>query len=207
MKPVAAGASEGDVETQVVLPLLTRGEFLALDKVDVRSKEGISARDIGKGAKKKIGYIPDYCVYKRSLPVLIIEAKSPAGDVAQAYAEARLYAGEINRSFPTGVNPCSRVLATNGIDLFAGHWDAEPALITTIADLQVGAAPLDELILLCGNQTLQGISQPLSDLLRSSDFRRPFNRGAGQAQILSRIDPNTFAADLAPDPPPLFLVS
>jgi hypothetical protein len=34
--------------------------------------------------------------------------------------------------------------------------------------------------------------------LRASDFKRPFNQGSGQVQIDSRIDPNTFAADLDP---------
>jgi hypothetical protein len=38
------------------------------------------------------------------------------------------------------------------------------------------------------------------EALRSKDFKRPFNHGGGSAQIASRIDPNTFAADLAPVP-------
>jgi hypothetical protein len=198
MNPVGAGASEGDVETQVVLPLLTRGEFLALKSTDIRSKEGISARDIGKGSKRKIGYIPDFCAYRQALPLLVVEAKSPAVDVSQAYGESCLYAGEINRSFPAGLNPCSVVLATNGVELLAGHWDASPEITTTIEELKVGSSVLDVLIGLCGNDALDKIAQPLSERLRSADFRRPFNHGAGQAQILSRIEPNTFAADLAP---------
>jgi hypothetical protein len=198
MDSVQTGGSEGDVETLVVLPLLTRGEFLGYEPVEIRSKEGISARDIGKGAKRKIAYIPDFCAYKQSLPVLVIEAKSPAAAVAQAYAEARLYAGEINRSFPPGVNPCCRVIATNGISLLAGHWDAEAALRVEVGVLTAGSAELDELIALCGSDSLEQIVRPLSEQLRSSRFRRPFNQGAGQAQVLSRVDPNTFAADLAP---------
>jgi len=112
MDAVWDGASEGDVETQIVVPLLTRGEFLAIDLRDIRSKEGISARDIGKGTKRKIGYVPDFCAYQHSLPVLVIEAKSPAADVRQAYAEARLYAAEINRSFISGLNPCCRLISS-----------------------------------------------------------------------------------------------
>ena len=113
-------ASEGDVETQVVLPLLTAGELLGIPREDVRSKEGISATDIGKGTKRKIGYIPDFSIYKLALPVAVIEAKARSGDVEKAYGEARLYALEINRSFPTGCNPCSRVLATDGATILAG---------------------------------------------------------------------------------------
>ena len=198
MDAIQKNATEGDVEIQVVIPLLTRDELLGIPLVEIRSKEGISARDIGKGTKRKIGYIPDFCVYKNSLPILVIEAKSPAADIEQAYAEGRLYAGEINRTFPTGLNPCSRVLATDGRRVFAGFWDAEPQLIADVGVLKVGSRELDELVQLCGNDALNGVSRPLSERLRSSNFRRPFNQGAGPAQIISRIDPNTFAADLAP---------
>jgi len=198
MDSVGAEATEGDVETLVVLPLLTRGELLGIELSAVRSKEGISARDIGKGSKRKIGYIPDFCAYKHSLPVLVIEAKSPAADVVQAYAEARLYAGEINRSFPPGVNPCSRVLASNGVALLAGYWDAEPQLTTDLESIHVGSPELDQLISLCGSDALEQLARTASEQLNSTRFRRPFNQGAGQAQILSRIEPNTFGADLAP---------
>jgi hypothetical protein len=198
MDAISENDSEGDVETLVVLPLLIRGEFLGLHPTEIRSKEGISARDIGKGAKRKIGYIPDFCVYKRSLPALVIEAKSPRADAAQAYAEARLYAGEINRAFPPGLNPCARIIATNGIQLFAGHWDAEPSIVTNVQLLRVGARELDDLINLCGQDALDHLTRPISEKLSSLPFRRPFNQGAGPSQILSRIDPNTFAADLAP---------
>ena len=92
MGPLPADATEGDVETQVALPLLTRPEFLGIPADEIRSKEGISARNIGKGAKRKVGYVPDFCVYKQSLPTLIVEAKSPANDPHRAYDEARLYA-------------------------------------------------------------------------------------------------------------------
>ena len=70
------GASEGDVETQVVLPLLTAGELLGIPREDFRSKQGISATDIGKGTKRKIGYIPDFSIYKHALPVAVIEGES-----------------------------------------------------------------------------------------------------------------------------------
>src|SRR3954470_19106489 len=98
MEHVPDEASQGDGETRVVLPLLTRSGYLGIPLDDIRSKQGIAARDIGKGAKRKVGYVPDFCVYKQSLPVCVVEAKAPGKDVYQAYAEARLYALEINRS-------------------------------------------------------------------------------------------------------------
>lgn len=198
MEPVDKEASEGDVETQIVLPLLTRAEFLGISLDSVRSKQGISARDIGKGAKRKIGYIPDYCVYKRSLPILVVEAKAPAADVDQAYSEARLYAAELNRSFPPGDNPCCRIIATNGVALLAGHWDAEAAVRVSVSDIVPGADILDQLVALVGNTCLDNLAKPISAALRAKDFKRPFNQGAGPSQIASRVEPNTFAADLAP---------
>ncbi|MER8917686.1 hypothetical protein NKI32_28210 [Mesorhizobium sp. M0761] len=198
MNPVLDGATEGDVETQILTPLLTRAELLAIPLDEIRSKEGISARDLGKGAKRKIGYIPDFCIYKQSLPVLVVEAKSPSSDVVAAYGEARLYATEINRSFPAGINPCCRVIATNGIALLAGHWDADPAISTKIELLAPGTSTFDDLSALLGNEILSRLASQLNDALRSKSFKRPFNQGAGPSQIASRIEPNTFAADLAP---------
>lgn len=198
MKPLGKDASEGDVETQVVVPLLTRSEFLGIPLEDIRSKKGISARDIGKGAKRKVGYIPDFCVYKLSLPTLVIEAKSPANDVHHAYAEARLYALEINRSFPSHLNPCCRIIATNGVTLLAGAWDAEPTLTVAVAELVAGSSALDELVSLAGDNVISTLVDPVHKALRATDYKRPFNQGAGPSQIASRIEPNTFAADLAP---------
>lgn len=198
MKQVATDSSEGEVETQVVIPLLTRPDLLGIPLAEVRSKSGISARDIGKGTKRKVGYIPDFCVFKKSLPILVVEAKSPAQDVHVAYGEARLYALELNRSFPHKVNPCCRILATNGVQVVAGHWDSDPELIVDVGSIQSGSAELDRLSSIVGNDGIERIAVSMSRQLRSDDFKRPFNQGAGNSQISSRIEPNTFAADLAP---------
>ena len=186
------------METQVVLPLLTAKEHLGIPLEDVRSKEGISARDIGKGTKRKIGYIPDFCIYKHALPIAVIEAKSPLGNAQQAYAEARLYSLEINSSFPTGCNPCSRVIATDGTTILAGCWDSEPAISAKVSDIVVGSPYLDELTALLGDDALSRLGLEASRALRAEGFARPFNQGAGATQIDSSIDPNTFAADLSP---------
>jgi hypothetical protein len=198
MHPVPKGASEGDVETQILLPLLERSEFLNVPLDEIRSKNGIAARDVGKGLKRKLGYIPDFCVYKHSLPILVVEAKSPTNDVHQAYSEAALYALEINKAFRHKLNPCCRVIASNGITLLAGHWDAEPELSVSVRDIEPASSTLDSLVSLLGNESLEQIAAPIIKALRASDFKRPFNQGAGEIQINSRIDPNTFAADLAP---------
>lgn len=166
-------ASEGDVETQIVVSLLTRAELLGIPHDHIRSKEGISARDIGKGSKRKVGYIPDYCVYKKSLPVCVVEAKAPLKDVAQAYAVASLYALELNRSYPHNLNPCCRIIATNGISLLAGRWDTGPEIDIPLSSLTSGTSALDALIALVGNDQLEHIISPISEALRSRGFKRP----------------------------------
>lgn len=58
-----ADATEGDVETQVVLPLLTRSEFLGIDNSDIKSKEFLAAFDIGKSVrvpKRRRGMFPTF---------------------------------------------------------------------------------------------------------------------------------------------------
>jgi hypothetical protein len=198
MKEISDGATEGDVETQVVLRLMTNPELLDIPVDDIRSKNGIAARDIGKGAKRKIGYIPDFCVFKKSLPIIVVEAKAPHNDVVQAYSEARLYAHEINSDFPSGLNPCSRILATDGKRLLAGTWDASPSIDFEIGSIAPGTREIDELRTLLGQQTIQDIALQISEKIRAKDFKRPFNQGSGEVLISSRIEPNSFSADLAP---------
>ncbi|MGU9980463.1 hypothetical protein ACJ4V0_10525 [Phreatobacter sp. HK31-P] len=198
MSVISDGTTEADVEIRAIIPLLTRSETLAIPIEDIRSKEQISARDIGKGQKRKVGYVPDFTIHKKSLPVAVIEAKAPSADVTLAYAEARLYALEINRNFPSGINPCCRILATNGQNVLAGKWDAEPELIVSLGELSPGSNALDKLIALLGTKTLDILADNASQALRFSDFKRPFNQGAGPTQIGSRIEPNSFAADISP---------
>ena len=45
MDALAVSASEGDTEAQIALPLLTGNEHLGIPLKDVRSKEGLSARE------------------------------------------------------------------------------------------------------------------------------------------------------------------
>lgn len=193
------GATEGDVETQVVLPILSRAEYLGIDGSWIKSKEFLAAFDIGKGAKLRKGYIPDYCVYVLSLPVVVIEVKAPTVPVENAWEEASLYSHVLNKRFPTKVNPCELVFATNGSEFMAGRWDtASPELFGPVKDLVIGGALLSRLQGLLGRAELERLGKAASTLLRSDGFRRPASQGEGPALISSKLDPNTFAADLSP---------
>jgi hypothetical protein len=192
-------ATEGDVETQFVVPLLTNSEFLNIDLVHIKSKEFLASFDIGKGAKTRKGYIPDFCVYMHSLPLLSIEVKAPNVSIQDAWSESSLYALELNKRYPTNINPCKSIFVTNGINYSAGVWDnMVPIVSGLVNELLVGSEDLETLRSLIGKRELERQGRDLSGLLRLVGFKRPFNSGTGPVLIESKVEPNTFAAQLSP---------
>ena len=109
-------ANESDVEQKFLWPLLTTPSpnGLGYQPVDIKTKPNIRRLKIDKGHAEKL-YHPDYVVVIAGIPVFIIEAKHPDEDPVAALREARLYAQELNASFPTGINPCNRIVASNGL--------------------------------------------------------------------------------------------
>jgi len=192
------GETEGDVETKIILPILQKDTYLGIPNGYIKSKDYLSPRDIDKGGSKKSGYYPDFAVFINSLPVCVIEAKSPENSTQDAYREACLYAHEINRSYPSQINPCCVVIGSNGKTIRAGFWDSDPVVNCPIEDLVVGSKTLSEFQELSSFGVLTVLSDEISSKLRLSDFRRPFNQGEGPALINSKIGSNTFAADLSP---------
>lgn len=190
--------SEGDVETKIVVPLLTNEGLLGVDPAFVRSKEHLRPIDVGKGASKTRGYYPDFSIYINALPICIVEAKSPANDVKQGYREAALYALELNKHFPAKINPCQVLISTNGVEIHAGSWDGEAVLKCKVGELVAGSSQLLQLQELAGLSVLQSQANAISISLRSKDFKRPFNRGEGPTLINSKVGNNSFAAELAP---------
>src|SRR5208283_104391 len=74
-------------------------------------------------------HFPDYLIVQGTVPLLVIEGKKPDSDVLGAFREARLYANELNAIHPSGLNPATRVIASDGKRLFAGWYDqATPIL-------------------------------------------------------------------------------
>ncbi|MEW7008129.1 type I restriction enzyme HsdR N-terminal domain-containing protein [Lentilitoribacter sp. EG35] len=190
--------TEGDVETKVVGPLLQEEIYLAIPKDFIKSKTYLSPRDIDKGGAKKFGYYPDFSIFINSLPICIIEAKSPQNSEDDAYREACLYAHEVNRAYPNNVNPCQLVIGTNGKSIKVGYWDSDPKLNVRVEDLLVGTKALQDLQELCSYSVLSSFANDVTAKLRLADFKRPFNQGEGSALINSKVGSNTFAADLNP---------
>ena len=144
IKPCHIDATEGDVETQVALPIFEDTNYLFIPRINIKSKEYLAPLDIDKGRSRQSGYIPDYCIYVNSLPVCVIEVKSPSNSTEDAYVEACLYAHALNRSFGTKINPCSVAIGTNGITIRAGGWDSAPIVDCRIEDLLPGSKILND---------------------------------------------------------------
>ncbi|MCZ8217130.1 MAG: type I restriction enzyme HsdR N-terminal domain-containing protein, partial [Cyclobacteriaceae bacterium] len=116
--------SESDVEQKIIWPLLTNPEPLGLGyhQTEIQTKFSLKKLEIDKGAKSHL-YYPDYLITIDGIPTIIIEAKKPLEDLNEAYRQASLYAGEVNRHFESNTNPCSLIIACDGLSLVAGFWD------------------------------------------------------------------------------------
>ena len=143
--------TESDVEQKLIWPLITEKvpNGAGLFPADVLTKTSIRRLEIGKGTAKKL-YYPDYMVVLAGLPVLVIEAKAPHESAERGLAEARLYANELNALFPSGVNPCIRVVACNGPDLLSAPVDAaEPDIRLKHNDISAGSTLYAQLVSEC----------------------------------------------------------
>jgi hypothetical protein len=155
--------------------------------------------EIGKGTSRKL-YFPDYLVVLAGMPVLVIEAKAPGEDLDEALAEARLYGNEVNALFPSGVNPCGRVLASDG-----RHIVSSP-IVTASQDIrlaydEVSAASISfaRLTDVCQKDALQHHADAIRRKFRPSKFMRAVNQIGGPAFQNEELPSNTFGATISGD--------
>jgi len=137
--------SESDVEQKVVTPLLSGDIYLEVSNRQIFSKQYLAPTVLDKTAGRTTGYYPDYTVWMRGFPVLVVEAKAPDVPSENGYREASLYARHLNQSYPTGLNPCHFLMSTNGKTLLAGYWDSQPTLEIQVTNLRLGCADLEKL--------------------------------------------------------------
>ena len=117
--------TESDVELKIIYPLLTTNTPDGLNFFDynIQTKHSIKKLTIDKGNVSKL-YYPDFAIIVEGLPIIIIEAKKPNEDLDEAYRQACLYSNEINRAFPSKINPSELIIACDGLRLYAGYSDA-----------------------------------------------------------------------------------
>lgn len=119
--------TESDVEMKIIYPLLKSRmpEGLGIEEYNIQTKSSLKKILIDKGANSKL-YYPDFAITISGIPLMIVEAKKPNEDLQEAYRQACLYANEINREYPTNINPCRYIIACDGLNLYAGQHDSSP---------------------------------------------------------------------------------
>ncbi|MBM3654791.1 MAG: hypothetical protein FJX06_18605 [Alphaproteobacteria bacterium] len=153
---LAALQSERDVEDKLLYPLLISEPPTGLgsDPSQIRAQKNLRKFTIGKGRDQK-SYVPDYVILRGNLPLVVAEAKKPIENVLEAFREARLYAAELNSIHPSGLNPTTRVIASNGLRLVAGlHDQSQPVVDLTLEEIDPYSIGMAELIELCGTRAL-----------------------------------------------------
>jgi len=176
--------TESDVEQKLLWPLLTTAppNGVGLVAADILTKLSIRRLEINKETSNKLYYL-DYMVVLAGLPVLVIEAKAMNESVEQGLAEARLYGTELNALFPSGINPCVRVIACNGRVLQSAPVDtADPNITLQFADISAGNTLFARLIDTCRRTVLQGYA----DEVRLMHV--PYRRQSGRCRPVERSD-------------------
>jgi hypothetical protein len=190
--------TESDVEQKILMPLLIGGAYLSVPASSVHTKEYLEPTQLDKDGGKKRGYFPDYSIWASGFLVMVVEAKAPQVPVEEGYREASLYARHVNQGYPTGLNPCRFILASNGEALQFGFWDAQPELTISVCDLRPGSAILERLCGASAFRALDDHAQACLRQVRTKTAQFPFEIAGGQSLLNAKLPVNTFASDLSP---------
>lgn len=181
------------------MPFLASGSFLAIPSAWIRTKEYMTPTQVDKAAGKRRGYVPDYSIWRSGLPLMIVEAKAPDVDVAVGLREARLYASEINKRYPPGVNPISYVLACNGVHLALSSWDSETDTVSApIVDAMPGTQVFDIFQETIGYRALEKYADKIASHFETRQFSRASAYLGGQDALNRLLGVNEFAEPLYP---------
>jgi energy-coupling factor transporter ATP-binding protein EcfA2 len=193
--------NESDVEQKLVFPLLSSSlpNGLGFPISGIKTKANIRRYLIGKGKEQKL-YFPDYLVILNGLPLVVVEVKSPEESIDDGYREARLYANELNAAFPSGVNPVSYVIATNGRQLWAGHVDSDtPKFLLGLEDLDASSPIFASMQLEVSLAPLEQTSTRLIEKLVKRPYKKATRLVGGQSVRNEEIGHNSFGSTIALD--------
>lgn len=195
--------NESDVEQKLVQPLLiaSNPEGLGYNLSDFRTKADLRKIEIDKGNASKL-YYPDYIILLQGLPVLVVEVKHPnENDLSQALREARLYANELNAMFPTGVNPCRKILVTNGLKMQAAYNDSNNVEIEVdIASFDIANSDFYNLLEFASKSVLVDFSRNIYSKIRgNAHYSKPANVLGGKTIQNEELPENSFGSNLSLD--------
>jgi len=191
--------SESDVEQKLLFPFLTHPSFVGLPVSVVRTKEYMTPTTIDKAAGKRYGYVPDYSIWLGGLPLVVVEAKATDITVESGLRDAHLYASEINKRYPPGVNPIGFVLASNGVQFALAEADSQTnALIFAVGEAVPGSAVLQAIKDAIGKDALDKRVKTLAAHFQTRGFFAVSNYMGGQAVVNRQLGVNEFAEPLFP---------
>ncbi|MEN6307091.1 MAG: type I restriction endonuclease [Anaerohalosphaeraceae bacterium] len=190
--------NESDVEQKLIYILLNNKTYLGFNEEEIYTKKYLIPRDIDKGAGKKTGYYPDYAIILGGIFSMVVEAKSPNESVDEGFREAQLYAHEINKRFPEGVNPAKYVISCNGIEILYGSWDNDRPNRIPVNEMTIGKYEFESFLSLYKRDTvLPGINKIRAGMFPNKRFK-PLIFTGGPARQNQEISPNRFSEDLIP---------
>jgi len=191
--------NESDVEQKFMWSLLTLPEPIGLgfSASDIKTKKDIRRIKIGKAENAKL-YYPDYLIVMSGLPLVAIEAKSPKEKIDDGLHDARLYASELNALFPAGVNPCRRIIATNGKLLASSPWDTGTIDVHITHDhIDPADIQFDNFVNLNSRKTLQSLADEILLKIKPKNYYRPTSLLGGHSIRNEEIGHNSFGAKIA----------
>ena len=129
---------------------------------------------------------------------MVVEAKAPEEDLYTAFAEARLYAAEVNAIFPHKVNVCSKIVVSNGTETWIGHYDqAEPVLTLSFDDFSSECKKFVELLKFCSKDELLRIAnKPYIESRGKAIFNTPVSELGGKRVQDEELVENTYGRTL-----------
>jgi len=190
--------TESDVEQKFLYPYLTSISPMGLSFSDseVFTKQILRRRLIGKGKQKY--YYPDYLITIRGIPVLVVEAKAPEVDLVDAYAEARLYAAEVNASYPHNISVCQKIIVSNATETWAGYHDQDiPQFKLSFSDFKAENVNFVELNKFCCKSELtKYANKPYIDAKGKAVFNTPVSLIGGKRSQDEELVENSYGRNL-----------
>jgi energy-coupling factor transporter ATP-binding protein EcfA2 len=191
--------TESDAEQKFIYRILTDGvpSGLGIEPNQILTKKNIKKLKIGKSRPEK-RYHPDYIVVVNSVPVLIVEAKSPDKNVEDGLREARMYAHEINSKFESNVDPLRRVISSNYNHTLYGYWNESNELGSfQKEDANVVTKQFSNFVEFAKLETLEKISDELLDIHSLGNYYKPKEYLGGELVREQGMPENDFGDQLA----------
>lgn len=191
--------NESDVEQKLIYPLFVNPSFLDYKPEWIHTKQFIPTADIGKGAKRRTGYAPDYIVNINGFPIAICEAKSTDVTIDVAVEEAHLYCADVNSRYPSGINPAKFLIACNGVEIAFGQSDSlVDVKILKIDGLSPSSNLLDQIKAVLGKDNLLIHAQNIERAYSRRFFTAVSSKMGGSARLAQQLGFNPFGQELQP---------